>query len=288
MPRRKIFSEAERHARLLAPLSPEEHAARRQAEREILAEERRQAGLPDAPVENEMLKALTAHRWRQRTARPRVEPRELRAMLRRIGAAQHLDEELLNLLADVQYRWRKQKEVRGTQPTPGEMKVIFDELLKPTTQARDFYNNLPLGLLWKVKVPLTTDSEEDPPALGLVLNAVVHALEIAAERYKPTSGKLAGERAAAQQAAWPLVNFMNRKVPDAPDRRRQEFIFRSMRALGIPCPDLDKNPGNYTDWFREIEVAQLAPFSRPSEEALALMAEIATDIPAQRNQITYL
>jgi len=287
MTRPRVPSETERRARLRDSLSSEEREAiaRREAYSNATAEERFKAGLGNTPVENHLLQSLTEREYKELTTRPDVAPEELRGILRAIGADQALAEQLIELLSYVQYNYNRRRRIQRASPTPGEMRAIFDKMLKPAAQLRDLYNSLPAGLLLHVTVPLT---EIDSPALGAILNALVPALEREAKKYEPQPGKARGERAAAQYAARSLINFMNRRAPGAPDHRRREFVFRSIRALGIPCPDLDKNPGEFFDWFEALEAEWPPPYSRPSEQGRALMAKADQQHSRPKVQITFL
>jgi hypothetical protein len=34
---------------------------------------------------------------------------------------------------------------------------------------------------------------------------------------------------------------------------RRKFIFQAMRGLGIDCPDLEDDPGDFAIWLSEVE-----------------------------------
>ena len=57
----------------------------------------------------------------------------------------------------------------------------------------------------------------------------------------------------AQWAAGYLFEFIRRHAPEASIKQRREFVFRAMRGLGIDCPDLEADPGDFNIWFDEAE-----------------------------------
>src|SRR5205807_3269606 len=79
------------------------------------------------------------------------------------------------------------------------------------------------------------------------------ALAGQADQYQAKQGHPLGERAAAQGAACYLVWFMDRYAPDAPIKKRREFMFQIMRKLAISCPDLRDHPGDFNTWCSEVE-----------------------------------
>jgi hypothetical protein len=147
------------------------------------------------------------------------------------------------------------------QPTYGEMHATLTALLKPAEQLRDLYRSLPEALLLNVTVSFFG---EDNPALGLVIERLAEVLSSHAAQHLPRPGRQWGQRAVAQHAATYLVRFMNRRAPDAPARKRRKFIFYAMRKLGIDCPSLDNNPGDFTTWLNEVEAIEKAG-STPNE-----------------------
>jgi hypothetical protein len=273
MPRPKQFTEAERRARLATTLGPQERAEalRRGATRAVA---RREAGLGDTPVVDELTQALVEHRWRELTARPNVSPEKLRELLKEIGAERkEVEEALLAVLKEARWEWRKRHEIKsdpslpvigGVQPTHGEMHATLTSGLKHAIALRDWRRSLPSGLLLNQTVPMTTPPpDEMAPTLGVVIERLAETLAALAlqHEHKRLRGQQPGRRVAAQQAVRWLIWFMRRYAPDSPQAMRRKFLFGCMRELGITCPNLEEDPGDFAIWFDEAET-----FAGPATE----------------------
>jgi hypothetical protein len=169
-----------------------------------------------------------------------------------------LASELGALLATVRWEWRRRRKIApdaslpvlgGVQPTYGEMSVTLKAGLKNAERLRDWYCSLPTGLLMNVTVSLADESL----ALGVVIERLVKTLARAADQYHGTPGHQPDERLVAQGAARWLVWFMDRQATGAPIAHRRLFMFKCMHQLGIPCPKLPDDPGDFNAWFDEVE-----------------------------------
>jgi hypothetical protein len=169
-----------------------------------------------------------------------------------------LTAELGPLLANVRWEWRNRREIApdaslpvlgGVQPTQGEMHATLDAGLKQAERLRDWYCSLPTGLLMNVTVSLTGES----PALGVVIEPLVETFVSVADQYQGKPGRQPGERLVAQRAACWLVLFMDKQAPGVTLANRRLFMFKSMQKLGIPCPNLRDDPGDFNGWFDEVE-----------------------------------
>jgi hypothetical protein len=132
----------------------------------------------------------------------------------------------------------------GIQPTHGQMAETLRAGLKHARELREWFSELPSGLLIRVTVPMSTPPRSDEPAspLGVVIGRLAHTLEelVAQHDADTVPGQQAGRRIQAQFAACWLFWFMNRYAPGAPIEARRAFVFRGMRGLGIDCPDMKK------------------------------------------------
>jgi hypothetical protein len=166
--------------------------------------------------------------------------------------------ELGALLANVRWEWRSRRKIApnpslpvlgGVQPTYGEMNVTLKPGLKYAKKLRDWYCSLPTGLLMNVTIPLADES----PALGVVIERLDETLASVADQYQGKPGHQPGERLVAQGAARWVVWFMDRQAPGARIANRRLFMFKCMHQLGIPCPNLPDDPGDFNAWFDEVE-----------------------------------
>jgi hypothetical protein len=183
-------------------------------------------------------------------------------VLPKLGLSKQQEKELIAelaaLLAEVRWEWRSRRGMipdvslpvlGGVQPTPGQMHVTLTAGLMHAEKLRDWYRSLPVALLMKATVAFT----EGSPALGVVIERLSEVLADLEEQYRPKRGRQPGERAVAQGAARWLVWFMNRHATDASMEQRRSFVFCGMRKLGISCPSLDDDPGDFNAWFDEVE-----------------------------------
>jgi hypothetical protein len=141
----------------------------------------------------------------------------------------------------------------GAQPTHGEMRVTLEEGLRHAMALRDWYRHLSAALLLRVRVPMRSETTADDPSIGVVIEKLAETLTREAERYKPKPGHQLGERHAAQGAAGYLIRFVNLHFPNLTVKRRRIFVFRCLRDLGIPRPNLDLDPGDFNAWYAEAE-----------------------------------
>jgi hypothetical protein len=170
--------------------------------------------------------------------------------------------ELAGLFTQVRWHWNHGRDripdpmlprLGGAQPTHGEMRTTLDEGLRHATALRDWYRSLPPALLRSITVPMEPEpSPSDDPPIGVVVERLAEILGRVAEQYEPKPGRQSGERYAAQRAAYWLVWFLDRRLPNLAEAQRHSFIFDCLRELGIPCPDLRYDPGDFKTWFAEM------------------------------------
>jgi hypothetical protein len=166
--------------------------------------------------------------------------------------------ELRDLLVEIRWHWQVRQEVKsdrslpilgGVQPTHGEMHATFKALLKHAEPLRDLYRSLPAALLLDVTVPFA----EESPVLGVVIERLAEVLTGKAAEHEPQQGRQPGKRAVAQSAARYLSRFIDRHAAGASTEARQRLVFQAMRGLGIDCPNLEDDPGDFAVWFSEVE-----------------------------------
>jgi hypothetical protein len=207
---------------------------------------------------------------------------------------QELVTELAALLAEVHWEWRSRRKLvldtslpvlGDVQPTHGEMRATIKVGLQHALALRGWYRSLPAGLLLDQTVSMTAEPVpgDNPPGLGVVINRLAETFAAKADQHRPRVGRPPGERAAAQSAACWLAWFMNRHAPDAPIEEHREFMFRCLRELGIPCPNLSDDPGDFNKWFSEVEAlarpaTAQTPEPRESDDTDAIYDRIK-DVP---------
>jgi hypothetical protein len=135
------------------------------------------------------------------------------------------------------------------------MHVTLVEGLEHAKKLRDWYRSLPEELLFMAAVPFA----EGDAALGAVIERLTETLEAWTAAHKPRRGRQPGRRAAAHSAARYLIQFIDRHAPDAPAEARRRFVFCAMRDLGIDCPNLEDDPGDFATWFSEVEALASPP-----------------------------
>jgi hypothetical protein len=98
-------------------------------------------------------------------------------------------------------------------------------------------------------------------ALGVVIQQLSETLErlVGEGKSKSQKGRPPGSREVAQSAARYLVRYIRKHAPEARRAKRKEFIFDTVRKLGITCPDLDNDPSAFNAWFREVEAIEPTP-----------------------------
>jgi hypothetical protein len=141
----------------------------------------------------------------------------------------------------------------GAQPTYGEMRVTLDKGLRHAMALRNWHRKLAGALLLHITMPIRSEPTDDDPAIGVVIERLAETLARAAARYEPKPGRKTGERHAAQRAAGWLIRFMHRDFPNLAVKQRRIFVYRCLCELGITCPSLYDDPGDFNAWYAEAE-----------------------------------
>ena len=283
MPRRKPFTGDEKRARLWETLSERERqdAAYQAILHLTIASLRYAAGLRVTPYRDALLEARIARRTRQLGARPVLSTEEVLDLLKIIGAGKEYSERLIDILAEVQRRWVWFNS--SIRPTRGDMRATIEAGLKHAIPLRDWARSLPPGPLLFRPVPLIeapasddyissrapiepSDELDPPPALGVVIERLTLALSGMAEQHKSEPGRLPGSKEAAQTAALLLLRFVNTHAAAATAKERCTFVFKCLRRIGIPCPNIDDHPADFGAWYEELE-EMARPVPKPSSSS---------------------
>jgi hypothetical protein len=181
----------------------------------------------------------------------------------------HLPDELVSelkdILIEVRWHWRDRQNVMpglpnlgGVQPTHGEMRATLQAGFEHAERLRGWYRSLPAALLSETVV---TFAEGGAP-LGVVIERLPKVLEQMADEHK-VLGRPPGRRVAAQAAAAWLIAFVDRRAPKLSRKQRKKFVFLAMRELGVDCPSLNDDPGDFAVWFAEVEA-----MARPANDKM--------------------
>jgi hypothetical protein len=185
--------------------------------------------------------------------------------------------ELAAMFAEIRWEWQRRRKIAldpslpvlgGVQPTHGEMHETIKGGLRHALALRDWYRSLPLGLFLNQTVSMTAEPlpGDETAVIGVVIERLAETLAELADQYHSKTGRQPGERAAAQGAARWLIWFMDRHAPALSIEQRRSFVFRCMRKLGIPCPNLPDDQGDFNTWFGGVE-ACARPRTKADPEA---------------------
>ena len=208
----------------------------------------------DEPLDDEALRE--AFRPDKRTdIEKRLDLKIAAALVPILHLPDELVSELEGIVIEARWHWKTRQKgmpglpnLGGVQPTHGEMRATLQAGLEHAERQRGWYRSLPVALLSETVV---TFAEGGTP-LGVVIERLPEALAQMAAEHK-VLGRPPGRRVAAQAAATWLIAFVDRRAPKISEKQRKKFVFLAMRALGVDCPSLDDDPGDFAVWFAEVE-----------------------------------